>query len=345
MARSASTVSSALKKVPPFPPVAAKLLQLLTDPAVDCGQVAELVSSDATFTARVLQRANSAEFGLLVPVTSIRQAIALLGLDLTRHVVIMQATAAYVEAALGTEQLRRCWEHTVATAVLAEEVAHACQAHTQSAFTAGIMHDIGRLGLLVAYPDDYERIIRDAAERCVDLLDFEQQEFGLDHTAAGRVLAEQWGLPPEFGIVAGRHHDPSDGAALDLLQIVHVACRLADALGYDVVRPLRPVAVEDVIAELPVKARERLCKNPAELRHRIQEQIARYSSFEDAPAPEVTLAILAPVETQTGESAVPTEPGANQAEAKKTRFALRWAVVALLTLGAVALAAALLWRP
>src|SRR5690348_1153092 len=102
MARLASTVSAALKKVPPFPPVAAKLLQLLEDPAVDCGRVAELVSSDATFTARVLQRANSAEFGLQAPVTNIRQAIALLGLDLTRHVVIMHATAAYVEAALGT---------------------------------------------------------------------------------------------------------------------------------------------------------------------------------------------------------------------------------------------------
>ena len=219
------------------------------------------------------------------------------------------------------------------------------------------MHDIGRLGLLVAYADDYERIIRDAAERCVDLLDFEQLEFGLDHTAAGRILAHQWGLPPEFGIVAGRHHDPSDGAALDLLQIVHVACRLADALGYDVVKPLKPIALEDVISELPAKARERLCKNPAELRDRVQEQVSRYSSAEDTPAPEVTLAMLAPVEAQTGESAatapasgqldqaVPTEPAASQAEAKKTRFALRWAVAALLTLGAVALAATLLWRP
>ena len=342
MARSAGTVSAALKKVPPFPPVAAKLLQLLTDPAVDCGQVAELVSSDATFTARVLQRANSAEFGLQAPVTSIRQAIPLLGLDLTRHVVIMHATAAYVEAALGTEQLRRCWEHTVATAVLAEEVAQACHVHTQSAFTAGIMHDIGRLGLLVAYADDYERIIRDAAERCVDLLDFEQQEFGLDHTAAGRVLAEQWGLPPEFGIVAGRHHDPSDGASLDLLQIVHVACRLADALGYDVVKPLQPIDAEDVLAELPMKARERLRKNAAELCDRIQEQVSRYSSVGETPSPGVTLAMLAPIEPP---QPVRIEPAASQPEAKKTRFELRWAAVALVVLGAAALAAALLWRP
>ena len=278
MARSALSVSSALNKVPPFPPAAAKLLHSLTNPAVDCGQVAELVSSDATFTARVLQRANSAEFGLHAPVTSIRQAIALLRLDLTRQVVIVQA---YLEAALGTEQLRRCWEHTVATAVLAEEVAQPCQVHTQSAFTSGIMHDIARLGLLVAYEDDYERIIRDAAERYLDLLDFEQQE---------------------FGIVAGRHHDPSDGAVLDRLQILHVACRLADALGYDVVRPRQPMDKKDVLAELPVKARERLRNNPAELRDRIQEQISRYSSAEEAPASGVTLALLAPVEPQTGES-------------------------------------------
>ena len=135
MLRTAATISASLKKVPPFPPVAAKLLELLADPAVDSNDVADLISSDATFTARLLQRANSAEFGFLTDVTNARRAVALLGLDLTRQIILSHATAAYIGGAPKTEALRRSWQHTVATAVFAE-IAVACEMFTSVAFTA-----------------------------------------------------------------------------------------------------------------------------------------------------------------------------------------------------------------
>ncbi len=238
--------------------MAAKLLSLLSNPAVDTNEVADLIGSDATFTARLLQRVNSAEFGFISDITNVRRAVALLGLDTTRQITLAHATAAYAQGGLKTETMRRCWQHTVATAVLAEEIATACDAFSSVAFTAGIMHDIGRLGLLVAYPEEYERVIRNAAERSLDVLDFEAEEFGAHHAEAGRLLAERWGLPTEMALIAGRHHDPCEGMELDLLRIVHVACRLADVLGYDVVKPLIPSNAEDVIAELPAQARERL---------------------------------------------------------------------------------------
>src|SRR5208282_591553 len=165
MQRSAATISASLKKVPPFPPVAAKLLGLLSGPSVDTNEVADLIGSDATFTARLLQRVNSAEFGFATDITNVRRAVALLGLDTTRQITLACATAAYAHGGLKTETMRRSWQHTVATAVLAEEIAAACGAFTSVAFTAGIMHDIGRLGLLVAYPKEYERVIRHAAAR------------------------------------------------------------------------------------------------------------------------------------------------------------------------------------
>ncbi|MGD0438335.1 MAG: HDOD domain-containing protein, partial [Bryobacteraceae bacterium] len=177
MAKSGSSVAASLSKVPPFPPVAAKLLNLLGKPVVNIAEVGKLISGDPTFTARLLQRVNSAEFGLQNSVAGVKQAVTLLGIDQTRKIVVSHATAAYAQGALGTEELRRCWEHTVATAVLAEEIAKACNAFTQTAFTAGIVHDIGRLGLLVTYPLDYVRVIRNAAERCLDVLDFEHEEF------------------------------------------------------------------------------------------------------------------------------------------------------------------------
>ena len=291
MARSATTVSEGLKKVPPFPPVATKLLQMLAGSEIDIHEVAELISNDATFTARVLQRANSALYGQLNPVGNLKQAVALLGFDQTRNIVLANATFAYAQGALKTEELQRSWEHTIATAVLAEEIARACGAFVQTAFTAGIMHDIGRLGLLVAYPEDYERIIRDAADRCLDLLDFEHEEFGLDHAEAGRMLAESWQLPPDVCIVAGRHHDPTDGGDLDLLRIVHVACRLADCLGFDFVKPLVPLELDLVLADLPEAARPRL-SDATRLTGIVRHRISEYGGSRNSPPPEETLALL-----------------------------------------------------
>lgn len=293
MQKSAETISASLEKVPPFPPVAVKLLSLLSQSTVDTNEVADLISSDATFTARLLRRVNSAEFGFVSDITNVRRAVALLGLDRTRQIMFAHVAGAYIGGGLRAEAMRRCWQHTVATAVIAEEIAEACGEFAGVAFTAGIMHDIGRLGLLVAYPGKYERVIRDAAERSLDVLDFEEEEFGAHHAEVGRILAERWGLPTEMGLIAGRHHDPCEGTELDLLRIVHVACALADTLGYDIVKPLIPSSPSDVLAQLPPQARERMARSPRELCERIEERIREYSSEPvDAP-PEETLALLA----------------------------------------------------
>jgi putative nucleotidyltransferase with HDIG domain len=294
-----------LSKIPPFPPIAARLMALLSGESAPIGEVAELVSSDPTFSARLLQCVNSVEFGLGSPVSDVIHALNLLGLDRTREVTVTLATSAYSAGAMRTIELRRCWEHTVATAILADEIARACGAFVSQAYTAGIMHDVGRLGLLVAYPKDYERIIRDAADRCLDLLDFERETFGMHHAEAGRLLAERWSLPEEFRIIAGRHHDACEGEELDLLRIVHVACRLADVLGYDVTRPLVPQDLETVVAELPERAREHLKMPPEELRARIERRIRAYDGVDveiTPAAPEPESPPLVPAEVLTPQS-------------------------------------------
>lgn len=334
--------------MPPFPPVAAKLLNLLAKPDVETNEVAQLISGDATFTARILQRINSIEFGLVTPVTNVQQAVALLGIDLTRKLVLAHATAAYAKGALRTEELRRCWQHTVATAVLADLIANACREYADVAFTAGIMHDIGRLGLLVAYPSEYEQIIRDAAARCLDLLDFEREEFGMDHAEAGRILAERWGLPTGLAQIAGRHHDPCEGTTLHLLSIVHVACRLADALGFDVVKPRAPLTMATVMAALPGRSRVTLGKSAAELRATIEQSIAEYGSEEGRLQPEEGLALLAAVTTEDAPVDEPlaattdSEPIPSPAEPEKSRK--NWTATVAVILLAVVFIAALLIR-
>lgn len=274
-----------LANIPAFPPVAAKLLGLLAHEDADLGLAAELIATDPTFCARILQCANSVEFGLRSEVTSIRQALLMLGIARTREVTITLATASFARVSMRRAGLRCCWQHTIACAILAEEIAQACGAYADQAYTAGMIHDIGRLGLLVAYPEEYQRVIQNAAEKCIDILDYEREQFGVDHAEAGRWLAERWGLPESFRVFAGRHHDPPDGAESDLLTIVQVACRLADFLGYSVTRPLKAPSLDEILADLPPGAADVLRERAHYWPEKIERRLTASGSRTELPPP------------------------------------------------------------
>ncbi|HXY77249.1 MAG TPA: HDOD domain-containing protein, partial [Candidatus Acidoferrales bacterium] len=141
------------------------------------------------------------------------------------------------------------------------ELARASGQEPDRAYTLGLLHDIGRLGLLVGYPDAYQEILAEAGRDAVSLLDLEKRRFGMDHCEAGRLLMGEWGLPQAVLVATGRHHDPPQGGPFDMLHIVHLACRLADALGYFVAAPLQSVEFEELAAMLPAHARERFPRN------------------------------------------------------------------------------------
>ena len=321
-----------LSVVPPFPPVAARLLGLLGCESAEIKQIAKIVASDPMFTGRVLQAANSAEFGLLQPIRSIRLALTTLGLDRTRRITVAAAAGAYCRVALKTRELKRCWQHTVATAALADEISRRCNTGEEGAYSAGIMHDIGRLGLLVAYPADYENTMRVAAARCVDLLDYEQEVFGLNHAEAGRLLCRQWNLPEDFQVVAGRHHDPCEGTSLDLLRIVHVACSLADFFGYDVTQPLAPLEYEAIIAKLPESVQPRLADAAPFLKAAVRRSIRAFEGEEEIEDPKALWLkareeLLAEEEAEAGMEAEDEDPGAAQTgtdEVVNTNFLKRF---------------------
>jgi HD superfamily phosphohydrolase YqeK len=241
----------------------------------------------------------------------------MLGLERTRSITLTAATAAYSKVALRTAELKRCWQHTVATAVLAEEISHLCGVFSDSAYAAGLMHDIGRLGLLVAYPAEYEKTIRDAAASCLDILDFERERFGVDHAEAGRLLAERWRLPEEFLIVAGRHHDPCEGSEVTLLKIVHVACKLADFFRYDVTRPLKPMHFDEIIADLPPVARRAMTSNADKLFNKVHATLNGYEQVAEPEDVRLRLAELSVVEPIPSEEALEgEEPPAETKPAK-----------------------------
>jgi putative nucleotidyltransferase with HDIG domain len=283
-----STDNELLAKIPSFPPVALKLQGTIANPNVDVNQLVELLRSDPVLSAELLRVANSPMFGFSSSVDSLHNAVVLLGLNRVQTIAVTISLANYARASFKSEELHRCWKHTLACAVIAGELAKHFSISQDRGYTAGLLHDIGRLGLLVVRPVQYAHLLRDANRSQVALLDLEQKLFGIDHCEAGAWLVEKWGLPAEFRVVAGRHHDAQPDGERDLLPLVHWACRIADELGFYAAKPFHENQWEELRAQMPFQP----APDPEVLRRLVESRLQahqpeeRYAALADGEEAE-----------------------------------------------------------
>jgi HD-like signal output (HDOD) protein len=221
-----------LKEVPPFRPVAVQLLNLVSDVSQPLPRVVSLLRTDAVLTAEVLRLANSPLLGCRSEIKNILQALAFLGMERVNSLIV--TTAMRVLAGPSSGHLARaCWRHNLATAVLCDRLAQFQRIAQERAYLSGLIHDIGRLALLRAFPD-YEKNMTEAAAEGKNLLATEKGLYGMDHTEAGRWLLAQWGCPLDLQIVASLHENP--GAApsrdRDLVCLVGATSQLADLMDF-----------------------------------------------------------------------------------------------------------------
>jgi len=239
----------ALRELPPFPSVAVKLLQVLSDEDASIKRLIDLLRSDVALSAEILRRANSAVYGLRTQVASLQHGVALLGFDQVRSLAMSTAMGSYVKPAMRIAALRRCWRHSLATALLAERIAKAAAFEHDRAYTAGLVHDVGLLGLMVNYPKEYAELLCVSREHSLDLRTTERAMFDVDHCEAGSWLARQWSFPNEILEIVVHHHDPGAPASGGLLDIVKSAVVLADSLDFGVQAASQPIR-ENVYATL-----------------------------------------------------------------------------------------------
>ena len=263
----------ALRELPVFPPITTKLLQLLSNSDTQVKKLVELLRSDAAFTAEVLRRANSPLYGLRAQVSGLRHAVLLLGFDQMRSLAMAISMGSYLKPALRIAALRRCWRHSIATAMLCEEIAKALHFEQDRAYTAGMLHDIGLLGLMVNYPNEYANLLLVSVENSFDLRVVEQAQFDVDHCEAGAWLAEQWNFPEEIQMAARNHHyEPKPGDST-LTTIVYWASIIADHLGFDVTGQAGASTYAQLRAQLPGKASAGLPEDENHLRERIASKV------------------------------------------------------------------------
>jgi putative nucleotidyltransferase with HDIG domain len=237
--------------VPPFPAIAQRVLGLVSQEDTSIRQVSELVKMDPSFSAELLRFANSALFGLRGEVKSLTQAIGLVGLDRVKTMATLVALNRMVRSSVRVGALRKIWVHSMATAVIAEEAARLNHVAPDTAYTAGLLHNLGTLGLMSAYPDEYSRMLEVSIDLGFDLLRTERELFEIDHCAAGAYLAQDWNFPGELVAAIATHHEDPIAGEVTLENLVKVSWRLADTLGFATFSPDKDWAYEKLIAFLP----------------------------------------------------------------------------------------------
>ena len=262
-----------LCKLPVFRPVALKMLKLLANDQAEVQGIAELLRSDPALSAQLLTVANSALYGNSHTIDNLGRAILVLGFERARSLTLTVA----LKSLLGrdaTQLMPACWQHSMAAALLAEELAPLYEITKDRAYTAGLLHDVGRLGLLMSYGERYAPILRTVHNSVSDCLRGERDLFQMDHCQAGLWLAQRWGFPPEYSRVAGCHHDEVPAANPDLTSLGHTACLLADALGFPAVSFAQAPCAAEIVQRLPATPWNRYAFNEEELTSRIAQQIA-----------------------------------------------------------------------
>ncbi|GAB4318440.1 MAG: hypothetical protein Kow0074_07640 [Candidatus Zixiibacteriota bacterium] len=224
-----------IDRLPTPPVVFSQINRVLTNPQASAYDVAKIIAEDPATSARVLRMANSAYYGLSQPVVSVRQAVVILGMEAIRSLVLSSSVMeAFKGAAPDDEYQENFWRHSLATASAAR-VLHGFKLSDQvmrggeEGFSAGLLHDIGKMVLVWQLPELYARVTSHPDFGVVDDQHVEREVMGVTHGEIGGYLAGRWNLPESLCLAITHHHDldASTGGNCRLAKVVHVADYLA----------------------------------------------------------------------------------------------------------------------
>jgi putative nucleotidyltransferase with HDIG domain len=260
-----------LQQLPQFPAVATKVLRVLSHEDANVREISDLIRADAALASGLLRIANSALYTFPSPITNIQQGLTMLGFEAVRRFVLTFSMKEYFQASLRLDLLRGMWRHSLACAWISEELSRVCPTvHCQGdlAYTVGLLHDIGRLGLFVLHPREYAALLSEGdTEKTI--LERELERLGIDHCEAGAWLATSWGLPDDVRRVTSGHHDLPGTGEFGLVDLVRVAVLLTDNLGFDVTPPRQAHSLAEIRALLPHAAQYRFDPDPVPMKSRI----------------------------------------------------------------------------
>jgi len=267
-----------VKSFPGMPETSAKLLTMLKDPDSSASQIEDVLKYDPGLTANILKLTNSAYFGIPSKVSSVKQAVVLLGWKRLLQLVMTMCMSTVMKKPLPGYDLSHgeLWRHSVAVSVAAELVVKALKIPgADEVFTAALLHDVGKLVLGDFVQQDIQQIESMVSKGIA----FEVAEFfvlGTDHANIGARILEKWSFPENLVNAVNWHHDPDKCEQYcTFSDIVHVANILGLMIGYG-------NKGDDGFETVPFKsATDRLGFKPADLESLAAETLTGVNKLAD----------------------------------------------------------------
>lgn len=235
---SLDTIVEKVNDIPALPQIVLRIMKMTNDPDVTAHDINKVLNQDQSMTARVLRLANSAYYGYARRIASVTDAVVLLGFNTIRSIVMAAAVSEmlskkYEGYALEEGEL---WRHSQACALISRTVARRARfMQLDAAYTAGLLHDIGKVILNHFMKTAYHEVVALVETGEVPFMLAEEEVLGFTHALVGAKVAEKWNLPPDLVEAIALHHIP-DKAEFNkkLTAIVHISDAICLSMGIGV---------------------------------------------------------------------------------------------------------------
>ena len=200
-----------LQELPTLPTVVARINEEMNRESLTAKSLGTIIAEDTSLTAKLLKLANSAYYGLVREVDSIDRAITVLGLHTVRSLALSISLAKFFKEKTEIFDLRELWHHSLGTAIAAKNIIFISSPNlAEQAFISGLLHDLGKIALILNNPNEMAQIIRLMRETEKRQSVLEKEIIGFHHARVGAALAHRWNFPTAYVNAIKYHHSPSD---------------------------------------------------------------------------------------------------------------------------------------
>ncbi|MCU0708675.1 MAG: HDOD domain-containing protein [Pirellula sp.] len=194
-------------QIPALPTSAMKLLELSQDPNKGPADYAQPIEADVGLMGQVLRFVNSSYFGFSREISSVQQALTLVGIRTIKNFALWSAVFSIVpNPKIGPFDLRSLWQDSLRRALFARSLGRELRlANSEELFAAALLQDMAIPFLLKALPSQYEQMLERRVKERLRLSSLEREAFGWDHAQAAAHLCRRWHLPEDFAVLVERH--------------------------------------------------------------------------------------------------------------------------------------------